>query len=128
MTLNACYRDASIAVQKCTKLKTNQGHTASRLCNTTQSCMHRRHKHQHSLGSLSSDAPGELKVLGHDGDALGMDAAEVCVFKEANQIGLSCFLCKKMVTHPAASRKWQVASDVCESYNQDAGGREGGAH
>ena len=40
------------------------------------------------LGALATDAAGELDVLRHDGDALGMDRAQVGVLEEANQVGL----------------------------------------
>ena len=41
---------------------------------------------------LAADAARELDVLGHDGDALGVDSAEVGVFEEAYEIGFSSFL------------------------------------
>ena len=44
------------------------------------------------LGALSTDAAGELDVLWHDGDALGVDGAKVGVLKEANEVGLGGFL------------------------------------
>ena len=37
-----------------------------------------------NLGTLSTDAAGELDVLGHDGDALGVDGSEVGVLEETN--------------------------------------------
>jgi hypothetical protein len=40
------------------------------------------------LGTLSLDAMGKLDVLGHDGAMLGMDSAQVGVFKESNQVCL----------------------------------------
>ena len=36
--------------------------------------------------ALATDSAGELDVLGHDGDALGVDGAEVGVLEEADQI------------------------------------------
>jgi hypothetical protein len=44
------------------------------------------------LGALSTDAAGELDVLGHDGDALGVDGAQVGVLEEANEVGLGGLL------------------------------------
>ena len=44
------------------------------------------------LGPLASDAPGQLDVLGHDGDALGVDGAQVGVLEEANQVSLGSLL------------------------------------
>jgi len=45
-----------------------------------------------NLRALSADAAGELNVLGHDGDTLGMDGAQVGVLEEANEVGLSSLL------------------------------------
>ena len=44
------------------------------------------------LGTLSTDATGKLDVLGHDGDTLGVDGAQVGVLEESNQVSLRCFL------------------------------------
>jgi len=33
---------------------------------------------------LTTNSPGELHVLAHDGDSLGMDSAQVRVFEEPN--------------------------------------------
>ena len=44
------------------------------------------------LGALAADAAGELDVLGHDGDALGVDGAEVGVLEKADQVRLGCLL------------------------------------
>lgn len=45
-----------------------------------------------NLSPLSPNAPSELNILGHDGDPLGMDRAQVGVFEETNQVGLSSLL------------------------------------
>ena len=42
--------------------------------------------------SLTTDAACQLDVLWHDGDALGVDGAEVGVLEDANQVGLRGFL------------------------------------
>jgi hypothetical protein len=44
------------------------------------------------LSALSADSAGELDVLGHDGDALGVDGAQVGVLEKADQVGLGSFL------------------------------------
>jgi hypothetical protein len=44
------------------------------------------------LGTLSTDTAGKLDILGHDGDTLGMDGAQVGVLKETNQVSLRSFL------------------------------------
>ena len=43
-------------------------------------------------GALTTDSAGELHVLWHDGDSLGVDGAEVSVFEETDQVGLGGFL------------------------------------
>ena len=44
------------------------------------------------LSSLSTDAAGKLDILGHDGNSLGVDGAQVGVFKETDKVGLGCLL------------------------------------
>ena len=38
------------------------------------------------------DPAGELDVLGHDGDTLGVDSAEVGVLEQADQVSLTGLL------------------------------------
>ena len=45
-----------------------------------------------ALGLLATDAAGELDVLGHDGDTLGVDGAEVGVLEKRDKVGLGGFL------------------------------------
>ena len=45
-----------------------------------------------NLGTLTADAPGELDVLGHDGDTLGVDGAQVGVLEETDEVGLGRLL------------------------------------
>ena len=40
------------------------------------------------LSTLSTDPPGELNVLGHDGDPLGVDGTQVGVLEETNEVSL----------------------------------------
>jgi hypothetical protein len=40
------------------------------------------------LSPLSADPPRELDILGHDGDPLGVDGAQVGVLEETNQVSL----------------------------------------
>ena len=42
--------------------------------------------------ALTTDAAGELHILGHDGDTLGVDGAEVGVLEETDHVGLSSLL------------------------------------
>ena len=43
-------------------------------------------------GSFATNSAGELDVLGHDGDPLGVDGAEIGVFEESHKVCLACFL------------------------------------
>ena len=43
-------------------------------------------------GALSTDSAGELHVLWHDGDSLGVDGAEVGVLEKTNHVGLGSLL------------------------------------
>ena len=45
-----------------------------------------------SLSSLSTDPTCQLDVLGHDGDPLGMNGAQVGVLEETNEVSLAGFL------------------------------------
>ncbi len=44
------------------------------------------------LRPLTADAAGELNVLGHDGDALGVDGAQVGVLEQADEVRLGGLL------------------------------------
>ena len=44
------------------------------------------------LFTFATDALGELHILGHDGDTLGMDGAAVGVLVETDEVGLGGFL------------------------------------
>ena len=44
------------------------------------------------LSTLSTDAAGQLDVLGHDGDTLGVDGAQVGVLEQTDQVGLAGLL------------------------------------
>jgi hypothetical protein len=44
------------------------------------------------LCTLPTDPPGQLDVLGHDGDPLGVDGAQVGVLEQPNQVGLAGLL------------------------------------
>jgi len=44
------------------------------------------------LSTLSSDPPGQLDILGHNGHTLGVDGAQVGVLKQTDQVGLGRLL------------------------------------
>ena len=52
-------------------------------------------KRLNPLAPFTANAARELDVLGHDGDALGVDGAEVGVFKQTDKICLRCMLQSK---------------------------------
>jgi hypothetical protein len=49
-------------------------------------------KKKSNLRSFSTKAAGELKILGHDGDTLGVDSAQVGVFEQGDQVWFRRFL------------------------------------
>ena len=44
------------------------------------------------LSSLATDTSSQLDVLGHNGDPLGVNGAQVGVFKESDEVSLASFL------------------------------------
>ena len=45
-----------------------------------------------NLGALATDTAGQLDVLGHDGDTLGMDGTQVGVLEESYEVCLGSLL------------------------------------
>jgi histone H3 len=45
-----------------------------------------------NLSTLATDAAGQLDVLGHDGDTLGVDGAQVGVLKQTDEVSLAGLL------------------------------------
>ena len=45
-----------------------------------------------NLSAFATDTAGELDVLGHDGDTLGVDGAQVGVFEETDQVSFAGLL------------------------------------
>ena len=60
------------------------------------------------LGTLTTDTPGQLDVLGHDGDTLGVDSAQVGVFEETDEVSLGSFL----ESHDSAGLETQVSLEI----------------
>merc|ERR1712088_158504 len=60
------------------------------------------------LSTFTSDTSGQLDVLGHDGDTLGVDGAQVGIFEKTNQVSLSRFL----ESHDSAGLETQVSLEV----------------
>ena len=61
-----------------------------------------------NLSTLSTDAAGQLDVLGHDGDTLGVDGAQVGVLEQTNQVGLAGLL----EGHDGRALETQVSLEV----------------
>ena len=68
------------------------------------------------LGTLSTDAAGKLDVLGHDGDTLGVDGAQVGVLKETNQVGLRGLL----EGHDSRGLEAEVSLEVLSDFSDKA--------
>jgi histone H3 len=71
---------------------------------------------QSNLSTLSTDAAGKLDVLGHDGDTLGMDGAQVGVLKETNQVSLRGLL----EGHDSGRLETEVSLEVLGNFTDKA--------
>ena len=60
------------------------------------------------LSSLSTDPPGQLDVLGHDGDTLGVDGAQVGVLEQTDEVSLAGLL----ESHDSRGLESQVSLEV----------------
>ena len=69
-----------------------------------------------NLCPLAADSPGQLDVLGHDGDPLGVDGAQVGVLKETNQVGLAGLL----ESHDGRALEPQVGLEVLGNLSDQA--------
>jgi hypothetical protein len=48
--------------------------------------------HISKLSAFTSNTTSQLDVLGHDGDSLGVDGAQVGIFEQSNQVSFAGFL------------------------------------
>jgi hypothetical protein len=62
----------------------------------------------HDLSTFSTDSASQLDVLGHDGDTLGMDGAQVSVLEESDQVGLG----RLLESHDSRRLEAQVSLEV----------------
>ena len=60
------------------------------------------------LSSLATDSPGQLDVLGHDGDTLGVDGAQVGVLEQTDEVSLAGLL----ESHDSRGLESQVSLEV----------------
>lgn len=72
--------------------------------------------HHRDLGTLAADATGQLDILGHDGDTLGVDGAEVGVLEEANQVRLAGLL----QSHNSGSLEAEIGLEVLSDLTHQA--------
>ena len=69
-----------------------------------------------SLGTFSSDSSSELDVLGHDGDSLGVDGAQVGVFEKTNEVGLGSFL----ESHDGGRLESEISLEVLGDFSDES--------
>ena len=65
------------------------------------------------LRSFSADSAGQLNVLGHDRDTLGVDGAQVGVFKQTNKVSLASFL----KSHHSRALETQICLEILSDFS-----------
>ena len=65
------------------------------------------------LCSLSADSAGQLDVLGHDGDSLGVDGAQVGVFEQTNKVSLASLL----KSHHSGALETQIGLEILSDFS-----------
>ena len=68
------------------------------------------------LSAFATDAAGQLDVLGHDGNSLGVDGAQVGVLEESNQVGLASFL----KGHDSRALETQVSLEILSDLTDES--------
>ena len=69
-----------------------------------------------SSSPLTTDPPGQLDILGHDGHPLGVDGAKVGVLEQAHQVGLACLL----QGHHSRALEPQISLEVLSNLTNEA--------
>ena len=69
-----------------------------------------------NLSTLSADTAGKLDVLGHDGDTLGVDGAQVGVFEESYEVGFGSFL----EGHDSRALETEISFEVLGDFTDQA--------
>ena len=72
--------------------------------------------HWSELGTLPADTAGKLDVLGHDGDTLGVDGAQVGVLEETDQVGLAGLL----ESHDSRALEAKVSLEILSDLTDQA--------
>ena len=78
--------------------------------------MYSKELYWRKLGPLATDPPGQLDVLGHDGDPFSVDGTEVGVLKETHQVGLTGLL----KSHHSRALEPQVSLEVLSNLTDKA--------
>ncbi len=68
------------------------------------------------LSAFTTDAAGKLDILGHDGDSLGVDGAQVGVFEKTHQVSLTGLL----KGHHGGALETQVGLEVLGNFSDQA--------
>ena len=71
-------------------------------------------KLREKLSTFATDTTGQLDVLWHDGDTLGVDSAQVGVFEETNEVSLGSFLQSHDGGRLEAEISLEVLSDLTD--------------
>ena len=72
------------------------------------------------LSPLASDSASQLDVLGHNGDTLGVDGAQVGILKETDQVSLAGLL----QSHDSRALETQVCLKVLGDFSHETLERE----
>ncbi|CAN0853268.1 hypothetical protein LINGRAHAP2_LOCUS5586 [Linum grandiflorum] len=67
-------------------------HPQSKATTTGESTKLNNYRASTNLSTLASDPSSKLDVLGHDGNPLGVDSAEVGILEQSDEVSLSSFL------------------------------------
>lgn len=69
-----------------------------------------------SLSSLATNSSGELDVLWHDGDTLGVDSAKVGVLEQTDEVGLAGFL----EGHDGGALESEIGLEILSDFSHQA--------
>ena len=75
-----------------------------------------RYSIENDLSALTADTAGKLDVLGHDGDTLGVDGAQVGVFEESYEVGFGSFL----EGHDSRALETEISFEVLGDFTDQA--------
>ena len=65
-----------------------------------------------NLSTFSTDTSCQLDVLGHDGDTLGVDGAQVGILKETDKVSFRCFL----ESHDSRALESQIGLEILSNF------------